>query len=145
MLTVFILSHIRCLFWIARVFVTNPVDLAESDGIDESRIGTDETLRSNVKAITVAGVLDSGLATVNSVYDATSPIYFGRFSINDFHGKRRPLTVTEAFIYSSNIASAKMAMHMGVPAHRAFLKKLGLLDPVVTELGPSASPIVPSR
>ncbi len=102
-------------------------------------------LGSVFKAITVAGVLDSGLANVNSVYDATSPIYFGRFSISDFHGKRRPLTVTEAFIYSSNIASAKMAMHMGVPAHQAFLKKLGLLDPVVTELGPSAGPIVPKH
>ena len=95
------------------------------------------------KVFTVAGVLDSGLANVHSVYDATSPIRFGRFSIGDFHGKRRPLTVTEAFIYSSNIASAKMAMHMGVPRHRAFLKKLGLLDAVTTELGPSAAPIVP--
>ena len=102
-------------------------------------------LGSVFKAITVAGVLDSGLANVNTVYDATSPIYFGRFSISDFHGKRRPLTVTEAFIYSSNIASAKMATHMGVPAHRAFLKKLGLLDPVVTELGRSAAPIVPKN
>ncbi|MCB1443206.1 MAG: penicillin-binding protein 2 [Methyloceanibacter sp.] len=97
------------------------------------------------KTFTVAGILDSGLANVNSVYDATSPIYFGRFSISDFHGKRRPLTVTEAFIYSSNIASAKMALHMGVPAHQAFLKKLGFLDPVTTELGPSAAPIVPKH
>jgi cell division protein FtsI (penicillin-binding protein 3) len=38
-----------------------------------------------------------------------------------------------------------MAMHMGVPAHRAFLKKLGFLDPVLTELGPSAAPIVPKN
>lgn len=117
------------------------------DALDKNRInrvgfGVYE-LGSTLKAVTVAGVLDSGLANINTVYDASSPIYFGRFSINDFHGKRRPLTVTEAFIYSSNIASAKMAMHMGVPAHRAFLKKLGLLDPVVTELGPSAAPIVP--
>ncbi|HML92495.1 penicillin-binding protein 2 [Methyloceanibacter sp.] len=97
------------------------------------------------KTFTVAGVLDSGLANVNTVYDATSPIYFGRFSISDFHGKRRPLTVTEAFVYSSNIASAKMALHMGIPAHRAFLKKLGFLDPVTTELGPSAAPIVPKH
>lgn len=97
------------------------------------------------KTFTVAGILDSGLANVNTVYDATSPIYFGRFSISDFHGKRRPLTVTEAFIYSSNIASAKMALHMGIPAHRAFLKKLGFLDPVTTELGPSAAPIVPKH
>lgn len=102
-------------------------------------------LGSVFKTITVAGILDSGLANLNSVYDATSPIYFGRFSISDFHGKRRPLTVTEAFIYSSNIASAKMAVHMGVPAHQAFLRKLGLLDPVVTELGPSAAPIVPKH
>jgi len=97
------------------------------------------------KTFTVAGILDSGLANVNTVYDATSPIYFGRFSISDFHGKRRPLTVTEAFIYSSNIASAKMALHMGIPAHQAFLKKLGFLDPVLTELGPSAAPIVPKH
>lgn len=116
----------------------------DKDRINRVGFGVYE-LGSVFKAITVAGVLDSGLANVNTVYDATSPIYFGRFSISDFHGKRRPLTVTEAFIYSSNIASAKMAMHMGVPAHRAFLKKLGLLDPVVTELGPSAAPIVPQH
>jgi cell division protein FtsI (penicillin-binding protein 3) len=95
------------------------------------------------KVFTVAGVLDLGLANLNSTYDATSGIRYGGFTINDFHGKHRPLTVTEAFIYSSNVASAKMAMHMGVPRHRAFLKKLGLLDPVTTELGPSAAPIIP--
>jgi cell division protein FtsI (penicillin-binding protein 3) len=38
-----------------------------------------------------------------------------------------------------------MAVQMGVPRHRAFLKKLGLLDPVTTELGPSAAPIVPQH
>ncbi|MEM7192483.1 MAG: penicillin-binding protein 2, partial [Pseudomonadota bacterium] len=114
----------------------------EKDRVNRIGFGVYE-LGSVFKAITVAGVLDSGLANVNSVYDASHPLRFGRFSIGDFHGKHRPLTVSEAFIYSSNIASAKMAMHMGVPAHRAFLKKLGLLDPVVTELGPSAAPIVP--
>ncbi len=51
----------------------------------------------------------------------------------------------EVFIYSSNIGSAKKALHMGVTRHRAFLKKLGLLAPVTTELGPSAAPIVPTH
>ncbi|MGK2921971.1 MAG: peptidoglycan D,D-transpeptidase FtsI family protein [Methyloceanibacter sp.] len=97
------------------------------------------------KVFTVAGVLDLGLANLNTTYDASSPIRSGGFSISDFHGKGRPLSVTEAFIYSSNIAMAKMAVHMGVPRHRAFLKKLGLLDPVTTELGPSAAPIVPKH
>lgn len=97
------------------------------------------------KVLTVAGVLDLGLANLNTTYDATGPIRFGGFTISDFHGKHRPLSVTEAFIYSSNVAHAKMAVQMGVPRHRAFLKKLGLLDPVTTELGPSAAPIVPQH
>jgi cell division protein FtsI (penicillin-binding protein 3) len=95
------------------------------------------------KVFTIAGVLDLGLANLNTTYDATTGITYGGFTINDFHGKHRPLTVTETFIYSSNVASAKMALQMGVPRHRAFLKKLGLLEPVTTELGPSASPIIP--
>ena len=95
------------------------------------------------KVFTVAGVLDLGLANLNTRYDASSPIRYGGFTISDFHGQGRPLTVEEAFIHSSNIASAKMALHMGVSRHREFLKKLGLLEPVTTELGPSAAPIVP--
>ncbi len=97
------------------------------------------------KVFTVAGVLDSGLASMTSRYDASGPIRHGRFTISDFHGKGRPLTVTEAFIYSSNIASAKMALHMGVDGHRAFLKKLGLTRRIPTEIGETATPIVPAH
>ena len=97
------------------------------------------------KVFTTAGVLDLGLASLTTTYDASSPIHSGRFTISDFHGKGRALTVPEVFIYSSNIGSAKEALHMGVTRHRAFLKKLGLLDPVTTELGPSAAPIVPKH
>jgi len=97
------------------------------------------------KVFTVAGVLDLGLANLNTTYDATNPIHSGGFTIHDFHGKHRPLTTTEVFIYSSNIGAAKMALQMGVPRHRAFLKKLGFLEPVTTELGPSAAPILPQH
>ncbi len=95
------------------------------------------------KAFTVAGVLDLGLASMTTRYDASRPIHYASFTISDFHGKGRPLTVPEVFIYSSNVGSAKMGLHMGVKRHRAFLKKLGLLNSVTTELGPSAAPIVP--
>jgi cell division protein FtsI (penicillin-binding protein 3) len=97
------------------------------------------------KVFTVAGVLDLGLANLNTTYDATGAIHHGGFTISDFHGKHRPLSVTEAFIYSSNVATAKMALHMGVNRHRAFLEKLGLLRTVTTELGPSAAPIIPKH
>ena len=97
------------------------------------------------KVFTVAGVLDSGLASLRSSYDASSPIHYASFTIDDFHGKKRRLSVPEVFIYSSNIGAAKMALAMGVDRHRAFLKKLGLLSRVPTELGDSAAPIVPAH
>jgi len=97
------------------------------------------------KVFTVAGVLDSGLASLRSSYDASSPIHYASFTIDDFHGKRRRLSVPEVFIYSSNIGAAKMALDMGVDRHRSFLKKLGLLSRVSTELGDSAAPIVPAH
>ena len=97
------------------------------------------------KVFTVAGVLDSGLASLRSSYDASSPIHYASFTIDDFHGKKRRLSVPEVFIYSSNIGAAKMALDMGVDRHRAFLKKLGLLSRVPTELGDSAAPIVPAH
>ena len=53
------------------------------------------------------------------------------------------LSVPEVFIYSSNIGAAKMALDMGVDRHRAFLKKLGLMSRVPTEIGDSAAPIIP--
>ncbi len=81
------------------------------------------------KVFTVAGVLDFGLASLRSSYDASSPIHYASFTIDDFHGKKRRLSVPEVFIYSSNIGAAKMALDMGVDRHRAFLKKLGLLEP----------------
>jgi cell division protein FtsI (penicillin-binding protein 3) len=55
------------------------------------------------------------------------------------------LSVPEVFIYSSNIGAAKMALDMGVDRHRAFLKKLGLMNRVPTELGESAAPIIPAH
>ncbi len=97
------------------------------------------------KVFTVAGVLDLGIATLRSSYDASSPIRYASFSIDDFHGKKRRLSVPEVFIYSSNIGAAKMALDMNVKRHRNFLKKLGLMNRVTTELGASAAPIIPAH
>jgi cell division protein FtsI (penicillin-binding protein 3) len=114
----------------------------DKDRLNRIGFGTYE-MGSVFKVFTVAGVLDLGLASLNTRYDASQPIHYGGFTIHDFHGLHRPLTVPEVFVHSSNIGAAKMAMQMGVDRHRAFLKRLGLLSPVTTELGPSAAPILP--
>jgi cell division protein FtsI (penicillin-binding protein 3) len=96
------------------------------------------------KTLTVASALDAGSSSLRSSYDASAPIHVGKFTIEDFHGKKRRLTVPEIFIYSSNIGAAKMALDLGIERHRAFLEKLGLLSRFSTEIGRNAAPIVPS-
>src|SRR5690606_12439876 len=55
---------------------------------------------STFKLFPVAAALDSGDASFATTFDATEPIRFGRFTISDYHAKKRPLTVPEIFIYS---------------------------------------------
>jgi cell division protein FtsI (penicillin-binding protein 3) len=100
---------------------------------------------STFKAFTVAMALDSGKVTLKSTFDAHSPMHYGKFEIHDFEPMQRALSVPEIFTYSSNIGAGHIAMAMGVDYHKAFLKKLGQLDPLRTELPESARPIVPKR
>jgi cell division protein FtsI (penicillin-binding protein 3) len=119
----------------------DPRDLAK---INRINVGVYE-MGSTFKALTTAMALDSGKYNINSTLDARSALRYGKFRIGDFHGTNRVLTVPEVFIHSSNIGTAKMALGVGVEGHKAFLKKMGQLDRLRTELPESAEPIVPSR
>ncbi len=98
---------------------------------------------STFKIFNTAMALDTGRVTLNSVFDATSPIKIDRFTINDDHAQRRPLTVPELFKFSSNIASAKMAVEMGSDTQRAFFDKIGFLKALNTQLTEVAAPLYP--
>jgi len=96
------------------------------------------------KIFNTAMLLSSGLATMDTKFDATNPIHIGRFTIHDDHAKRRWLTVAEVFQYSSNIGSAKEAMAAGIARQEDFLGKLGLLTTPHFELPEVAAPHIPS-
>lgn len=64
---------------------------------------------STFKSFTLAMGLDDGKMNINSTFDARFPIRIGGFTIKDFHGKGRVLSVPEIFQYSSNIGTAKIA------------------------------------
>src|SRR5262245_4272007 len=100
---------------------------------------------STFKALTIAMGLDSGKFTLNSMLDARSSLRYGKFNINDYHAQRRVLSLSEVFTYSSNIGTAKVALGLGVEHHKWFLKKMGQLDRLYTELPESAAPLVPKR
>jgi cell division protein FtsI (penicillin-binding protein 3) len=122
----------------------NPHEALDPTRINRLTTGVYE-MGSTFKAFTVAMALDSGKATLKSTFDAHNPLHFGKFEIHDFEPQQRALTVPEIFTYSSNIGAAHIAMAMGIDAHKAFLKKLGQLDRLRTELPESAEPIVPKR
>ncbi|WP_292508877.1 penicillin-binding protein 2 [Methylobacterium sp.] len=123
----------------------NPVDALTDDRINRMNVGVYE-MGSTFKAMTLAMALDSGKYNVNSTFDTRGGVLnWGRQKIHEYHGTNRVITMPEVFTHSSNIGSAKMALGIGVPGHKAFLKKMGLLDRMRTELPESAAPIVPSR
>jgi cell division protein FtsI (penicillin-binding protein 3) len=122
----------------------NPRQALDPSRINRLTTGVFE-MGSTFKAFTVAMALDSGKATLKSTFDARMPLHMGRFDIHDFEAQHRILSVPEIFTYSSNIGAARMALAVGIDGHKAFLKKMGQLDRLRTELPESAEPIAPKR
>jgi len=122
----------------------NPRQALDATRINRLTTGVFE-MGSTFKAFTVAMALDSGKVTLKSMFDAHNPLHYGKFDIHDFEPMQRSLTVPEIFTYSSNIGAARIALSQGVPAHKAFLRKLGQLSRLRTELPESAEPIVPKN
>jgi cell division protein FtsI (penicillin-binding protein 3) len=89
--------------------------------------------------------LDSGKMSLNSTFDARGSLHYGKFTIHDYHAQNRMLTVPEIFTFSSNIGTARLALSLGVDYHKWFLRKMGQLERLRTELPESAEPIVPKR
>lgn len=98
---------------------------------------------STFKSFTLAMGLDAGAITLGSMVDASRPIRMGGFTIKDFKGRNRPLSIPEVFQYSSNIGTAAVADKVGVEGHQQFLTKLGLLSRMDTEMPGVATPTQP--
>ncbi|HEX2752319.1 MAG TPA: penicillin-binding protein 2 [Alphaproteobacteria bacterium] len=98
---------------------------------------------STFKIFPLAAALDSGDITFNTTIDATEPIKFGRFRISDYHAKKRPLSVPEIFIYSSNIGTARIAQALGEDGLKDFYGKLGFFDRAPVDLPERGLPLYP--
>jgi cell division protein FtsI (penicillin-binding protein 3) len=123
---------------------SRPDEAQQPDRIDRLRIGTYE-LGSIFKIMTVAMALDDGVVTLDSVFDVRVPLTIGRYLIRDLHPAGRPLTVREIFVHSSNVGAGRIALATGADRQRAFLARLGLAEPMRTEVGPITPPQLPDR
>ena len=120
----------------------NPAEGAKEGWMNRMSNGTFE-MGSTFKSFTTAMALDSGKVKLTDSFDARAPIRIGGFTIKDFHGKHRVLTVPEIFQYSSNIGTAKMADVVGIAGHKEFLTRMGLLTKLDTELPEVKTPSQP--
>ena len=103
-------------------------------------------LGSTFKPITAAAAIESG--TVTSMarrFDATVPLKVGRFTIHDDRGdeQKRWLNIPETLVYSSNIATARIAKEMGKDKLTAMFTSLGFGERPAVELRERAGPIWP--
>ncbi len=99
---------------------------------------------STFKLFTASMALELGTVNIWGGYDASRPIRFGRFTINDFRGKNRWLALPEILAYSSNLASAHMAAAVGPQRHRDFMVRMGMGSRLPIELPETAVPLIPT-
>ncbi|OYW08806.1 MAG: penicillin-binding protein, partial [Rhodospirillales bacterium 12-71-4] len=98
---------------------------------------------STFKLLTASMALELGTVNVWGGYDASRPIRYGRFTINDYRGKGRWLALPEILAYSSNLASAHMAAAVGPQRHREFMVRMGMGSRIGIELPETALPLIP--
>ena len=120
-----------------------PAHVPLQDLVNKATLNVYE-LGSTFKIITMANGIESGVITsMNKRYDATEPLHIGRFTIHDDHPQRRFLDVPETLIYSSNIATARIADEIGADRQQTMFRKLGFDRPVDIELGARGTPLWP--
>ncbi|MHA6720872.1 peptidoglycan D,D-transpeptidase FtsI family protein [Sphingomonas sp. RS6] len=97
-------------------------------------------LGSTFKPIAIAAAIDSGTITsMSRRFDATVPMKVGRFTIHDDPGDEqfRWLNIPETLIYSSNIATARIADELGPERMQDIFRRFGFDQRPSIEIGAS--------
>ncbi len=100
-------------------------------------------LGSILKVISIGVGLDTGTASLNSVYDGSHPLQIGTRLIHDDHQASGPMSLEDVFIKSSNIGTSRMAMNVGAANMTKYYDAVGLFRSADIELSEPAAPILP--
>ncbi|MGR3503674.1 peptidoglycan D,D-transpeptidase FtsI family protein [Pseudaestuariivita sp.] len=105
-------------------------------------------LGSVFKIFTAAQAMDLGLVNANTEINTSTPLKFGRFTINEFRKKDYGvLSIADIIVKSSNRGTGRLALQIGAERQQEFLDRLGLLAPTPVELSeaPVGKPLLPKR
>ncbi|MDZ5761072.1 peptidoglycan D,D-transpeptidase FtsI family protein [Lyticum sinuosum] len=119
-------------------------DVKDRALFNTSTMGITE-MGSIFKVFTLAIGLNSGSIKLEDSFNISKPLKIGRHTINDYRGKGGIVSVPEVLMYSSNIATAQIADHIGHLKQKQYMKALGLLDPIKTEIKETGHPIFPDE
>lgn len=108
-------------------FNPNRVGMSGTDQLRNLTTQSVFELGSTFKPITMATAIDTGVVTsMDARFDATHPLQVGRYTIHDERGDpKRWLNMPETLIYSSNVATARVADEVGQQRMETMFRKLG--------------------
>ena len=128
-------------------FNPNKVGTASSSALRNNVTQSVYELGSTIKPITIASAIENGVITsMARRFDATTPLQIGRFVIHDDRGdeQRRWLNIPETLVYSSNIATARIADELGPDRLFGTFQSLGFDTRPQIELKETAKPLWPT-
>ena len=103
-------------------------------------------LGSVFKPLTVAAAIEAGVITsMSRRWNSAAPVTIGRFSITDYKGENRPLSVPEVLVYSSNTVTARIADEMGMARMQKSFRALGFDQAAHIELAEKSKPLWPAE
>ena len=103
-------------------------------------------LGSTFKPFTVAMAMDSGIIkSMGQAYHCPNELHVAGRTINDTHPFGRSCTVAEIMQESSNIGTAQIADQIGPARQKAFLARMGFLEPIGIELKERGRTLSPGR
>jgi cell division protein FtsI (penicillin-binding protein 3) len=97
------------------------------------------------KVFTLAMGIDSGVATINTVMDTTTPLVIGSQHIRDDEPSKYNLHLWEVFTHSSNMGAARLGLRAGGDTLERYFKSFGLWQAAPSELVESARPLTPKK
>jgi cell division protein FtsI (penicillin-binding protein 3) len=129
------------------IFNPNRVGMAGTEELRNSTTQSVYELGSTFKPIAMAAAIDDGVVTsMARRFDATVPLRVGGYTIHDDPGdeEKRWLNIPETLIYSSNIATARIADQIGAAGMQNMFRKLGFDTKPDIELREKGRPIWPT-
>ena len=123
---------------------------AAGQGTDEARfnratLGVYE-LGSTFKPFTVAMAMDAGvIKSFGQMYPCPQELHAYGQTVHDTHPYGRACSVAEIMKESSNIGTAQIADKLGRERQKAFLKRMGFLDPIGIELKEKGRTLTPGK